>query len=232
MTGPNQKVEIIEQLRTSVIQGDSNQAELAANRALEAGIDPLEAIEQGLAKGIREVGEKFQKLDLFLTDMIIAAEAMTAAISVLEKDLPEKGTLQKRGTVVIATVAGDIHDIGKNIVVALLKANSLRVTDLGKDIPSRDLVDQAESSHADVIGLSALLSTTMVAQQEVLMMLQDLRLRDKYRVIVGGAPVTEQWAKQIGADAYGKDANEGVVKVQELLTEKLGREEQNASRKL
>jgi corrinoid protein of di/trimethylamine methyltransferase len=232
MTDPNQKAEIIEQLRTSVIQGDSSQAELAAKRAMEAGIDPLEAMEQGLAKGIREVGEKFQKLDLFLTDMIVAAEAMTAAISVLEKNLPEKGTLQKRGIVVIATVAGDIHDIGKNIVAALLKANSLRVTDLGKDIPSRDIVDQVESAHADVIGLSALLSTTMVAQQEVLMMLQDLKLRDKYKVIVGGAPVTEQWAKQIGADAYGKDANDGVVKVQMLLTEKLGREEHNAPRKL
>ena len=215
-----QKREIIEELRTSVIKGDSEQAQAAAQRAMEAGIDPLEAVEKGLAKGIREVGQKFQTLELFLTDMIMAAEAMTAAISVLEKNLPENTSLQKAGVVVIGTVAGDIHDIGKNIVVALMRANGFRVTDLGKDVPSRQFIEQAESLKADAIGLSALLSTTMVAQQEVVMMLRDLELKDKYPVIVGGAPVTEQWAKQIGADAYGRDANDGIMKVHELVSAK------------
>lgn len=218
-----QKREIIEELRTSVIKGDSEQAQAAAQRAMEAGIDPLEAVEKGLAKGIREVGQKFQTLELFLTDMIIAAEAMTAAISVLETNLPENTSLQKAGVVVIGTVAGDIHDIGKNIVVALMKANGFRVTDLGKDVPSRQFIEQAESLKADAIGLSALLSTTMVAQQEVVMMLRDLELKDKYPVIVGGAPVTEQWAKQIGADAYGRNANDGITKVHELVSARRGR---------
>jgi len=210
----DRRIQIIDKLRRSVLEGNAEAAELAAREAVDAGIDPTEAIEEGLSKGIREVGERFRRLDCFLTDMIIAADTMTRAVSVLDKALPGMTVLSKAGVVVIGTVAGDIHDIGKNIVAALLKANGFRVHDLGKDIPSRQFVEQAQSLQADVIGLSALLSTTMVAQQEVVRILHDLKLRDKYRVIVGGAPTTEEWAKEIGADGYGKDANDGIVKIQ------------------
>ncbi|MEM3506945.1 MAG: corrinoid protein [Candidatus Bathyarchaeia archaeon] len=211
------KNEILEKLRLSVINGDIEGAETAAKEALDAGIDPLEAIEEGLSKGIREVGDKFEKLELFLSDMMIAAEAMSKAIEILEKNLPKEATRAGKGTVVIGTVEGDIHDIGKNIVAALLKANGFRVYDLGKDTPSMKFIEKAEEVNANVIGLSALLSTTMIKQEEVITMLKDLKLRDKYKVIVGGAPVTEGWARKIGADAYGKNANEGVIKVKELL---------------
>ena len=148
---------------------------------------------------------------------MIAAEAMSKATSILENHLPETGAKAGKGTVVIGTVAGDIHDIGKNIVSAMLKANGLKVYDLGKDVPSPTFIQRAEETHADVIALSALLSTTMVNQQDVIRTLQDLARRDRYKVIVGGAPVTEEWATQIGADAYGKNANDGVPKIKHLL---------------
>ena len=206
-------------MRRSVIEENAEAAESAAREALGAGIDPREAIEEGLAKGIREVGERFQRLDCFLTDMIAAAEAMTKAVSILEKGLPENAALTKRaGVIVIGTVAGDIHDIGKNIVAILLKANGFHVHDLGKDVPSRQFVEKAKEVQADVIGLSALLSTTMVAQQEVVRILQDLKLRDKYKVIIGGAATTQEWAKEIGADAYAENANDGVMKIKEFCT--------------
>jgi len=210
----DRRSQIIEKLRQSVLDGNAEAAESAAREAIDAGIDPREAIEEGLAKGIREVGERFQRLDCFLTDMMTAAEVMTRAVSILEKTLPEKAVLSKAGVVVIGTVAGDIHDIGKNIVAILLRANGFQVHDLGKDVPSRQFVEKAQSLQADVIALSALLSTTMVSQQEVVRILQDLKLRDKYMVIVGGAATTEEWAEEIGADAYGRDANDGVAKIQ------------------
>lgn len=152
--------------------------------------------------------------------MMTAADVMTRAVSVLEKALPEKVARRKAGVVVIGTVAGDIHDIGKNIVAVLLKANGFQVHDLGKDVPSRQFVEKAQSLQADVIALSALLSTTMVSQQEVVRILQDLKLRDKYMVIVGGAATTEEWAEEIGADAYGRDANDGVTKIQAFCRNK------------
>ena len=215
------KNEILEKLRISVINGDIEAAEAAAREAISIGLDPLEAIEEGLSKGIREVGDKFEKLELFLPDMIQAAEAMSRAIAILEEKISFKEYSEKdRGVVIIGTVEGDIHDIGKNIVVALLKANGFKVYDLGKDVPSIKFIEKAEEVDADVIAISALLSSTMIKQEEIIKMLKDMNLRNKYMVIVGGAPVTEEWARKIGADAYGKTANEGVLKIKEFLKNK------------
>jgi trimethylamine corrinoid protein len=215
------KEKVLEKLRVSVINGDIEAAEAAAREAISIGLDPLEAIEEGLSKGIREVGDKFEKLELFLPDMIQAAEAMSRAIAILEEKLSFKEYSEKdKGVVVIGTVEGDIHDIGKNIVIALLKANGFKVYDLGKDVPSIKFIEKAEEVNADVIAISALLSSTMIKQEEIIKILKDMNLRDKYIVIVGGAPVTEEWAKKIGADAYGKTANDGVLKIKELLKNK------------
>ena len=215
------KDEVLEKLRISVINGEIEAAEAAAKEAINIGLDPLEAIEEGLSKGIREVGDKFEKLELFLPDMIQAAEAMSRAIAILEEKLSFKEYSEKdKGVVVIGTVEGDIHDIGKNIVIALLKANGFKVYDLGKDVPSIKFIEKAEEVNADVIAISALLSSTMIKQEEIIKMLKDMNLRDKYMVIVGGAPVTEEWARKIGADAYGKTANEGILKIKEFLKNK------------
>ncbi|MEM1575520.1 MAG: corrinoid protein [Nitrososphaerota archaeon] len=215
------KEKILEKLRISVINGDIEAAEAAAKEAINIGLDPLEAIEEGLSKGIREVGDKFEKLEMFLPDMIQAAEAMSRAIAILEEKISFKEYSERdKGVVVIGTVEGDIHDIGKNIVIALLKANGFKVYDLGKDVPSIKFIEKAEEVNADVIAISALLSSTMIKQEEIIKMLKDMDLRNKYIVIVGGAPVTEEWARKIGADAYGKTAQEGVLKIKELLKNK------------
>ncbi len=213
--------EVLEKLRVAVINGDIEAAEEVAKEAIKIGLDPLEAIEEGLSKGIKEVGDKFEKLELFLPDMIQAAEAMSRAITILEERISSKEKLEKdKGTIVIGTVEGDIHDIGKNIVISLLKANGFKVYDLGKDVPSIKFIEKAEEVNADVIAISALLSSTMIKQEEIIKMLKDMKIRDKYMVIVGGAPVTEEWAKKIGADAYGKTANDGVLKIKEFLENK------------
>lgn len=216
------KEEVLEKLRLSVIKGDSIASEAAAREAIEAELDPLEAIEEALSPGIREVGDKFERLELFLPEMIMAAEAMSRGVAVLEECLPNKAAQMSAGVVVIGTVAGDIHDIGKNIVTALLRVNGFKVYDLGKDVTSNHFIEKAQEVKADVIGLSALLSSTMVNQQDVISMLKDLNLRDQYKVIVGGATVTAEWAREIGADAYARNAAEGVEKIKELVKTSAG----------
>ncbi len=210
--------EILERLRQAVIQADAEAVESAAKESLAAGIDPLRAIEEGLASGLREVGDRFSRLELFLSDMMLSADAMTRGVKILRASISEKREVTRSGTIVIGTVSGDIHDIGKNIVSALLTANSFDVHDLGTDIPADEFILRAKQTNADAIGLSALLSTTMPAQAEVVRRLVETGERARFKVIVGGAPVREEWARQIGADAYGKDAADGVAKFNQLLS--------------
>jgi corrinoid protein of di/trimethylamine methyltransferase len=204
-------------LKEAVIQADGDAAESAAKEALAASIDPVRAIDEGLAKGLREVGERFGRLELFLSDMMLSAEAMTRGVRILKTSISGKKGITTSGRIVIGTVKGDIHDIGKNIVSALLTANSYDVRDMGTDVPTCKFISEANHSNADVIGLSALLSTTMPAQAELVRRLVETGERQRFRVIVGGAPVSEEWARQIGADAYGKDAADAVVKLNALL---------------
>lgn len=214
---PMSEQEILDRLREAVIRADVEAVESAAKMALAAGIDPLRAIEEGLAVGLREVGGRFSKLELFLSDMMLSAEAMTQGAKVLRASISTKREAMRSGTIIIGTVKGDIHDIGKNIVSALLTANNYDVHDLGTDVPAEEFILKANETKADVIGLSALLSTTMPAQEEVVKRLVETGERQRFRVIVGGAPVREEWAMQIGADAYGKDAADAVAKLNQLV---------------
>jgi dimethylamine corrinoid protein len=150
--------------------------------------------------------------------MMLSAEAMTLGVKILKASISEKREVASSGTIVIGTVSGDIHDIGKNIVSALLAANSYDVHDLGTDVPVDEFISKAKQTNADAIGLSALLSTTMPAQAEVVRRLVETGERSRFKVIVGGAPVREEWARHIGADAYGKDAADGVAKLTQLLS--------------
>ncbi len=209
--------EILERLREAVIRADGEAAEFSAKEALAAGVDPIRAVEEGLATGLREVGERFSRLELFLSDMMLSAEAMTRGVRILKTTISERKEMTKSGTIVIGTVRGDIHDIGKNIVSALLTASSYDVRDLGTDVPTENFLSEAKQTSADVIGLSALLSTTMPSQAEVVRRLVETGERQRFKVIVGGAPVREEWARQIGADAYGKDASDAVAKLNQLL---------------
>ena len=190
----------------------------ATKKALDAGIDPLKIIEQGITKGLAIVGERFGCGELFLMHLVAAAEASKAALKEIEPRIVKgKGERKTFGKVVIGTVAGDIHDIGKNIVAAMLFAGGFEVYDLGKDIPINQFIDKSKEVNANIIASSALLSTTMPVQREIVKALESSGLRNTVKVMVGGAPVTKDWAKEIGADSFAENAIEGVNQAKRLL---------------
>lgn len=217
-----QKEEIIRRLRESVISYDEKGVKEAALAAIEEGIDITEAIEKGLSEGIREVGEKFDKLEVFLTDLMLAAEAMKAGMNILLPKIPKEKILKRR-KVVIGTVKGDIHDIGKNIAAALLTASGFDVYDLGTDVPISKFVEEAEKNEADIIALSALMTSTISGQKDVISYLKESGKREKYIVMVGGGPTTNEWAEEIGADGYAETAKEGADTALRLLKAKRGK---------
>lgn len=203
------------ELESAVKNFDVEAAREVAKRVLEANIDPAEAIEKALSKGLKEVGQRFERGELFIVHLISAAEAMKAAISVLEPKILETKTERKAlGRIVIGTVKGDVHDIGKNLVSVMLTAGGFEVYDLGKDVPAARFIEKARQVGADVIGASALLTTSMPAQKELADALSKSELKTKY--IVGGAPVNEGWAREIDAH-YAADATSAVGLVKRLI---------------
>ena len=200
----------------AITTGDAAKAVELAKRGLDEGIEPLRLLDQGFVSGINEVGELFSKGKLFIPMLIKSATAMEKATEIINAAIPQEEEVA-HGRVVLGTVQGDVHDIGKTIVVALLKANGFEVLDLGRDVPNDKIIEAAEKFGADVIGTSTLLTTTMVLQKELEEELKSAGLREKYKTIIGGAPVTQRWADRIGADAYAHDASDGVKKLKELL---------------
>jgi corrinoid protein of di/trimethylamine methyltransferase len=210
--------ELFQAMAQSVIDGDPDVAADLARKAVEQGIDPLEAINKGFVPGVDYVGEQYSKGEMFLPDLVLAGEAMKAAIAVLEPEITRRGgQRQTLGTVVIGTVEGDIHDIGKTLVATMLSVGGFRVYDLGVDVPVPTFVEKAREVNADIVGMSALLTTTMVRQRDVIEALEDAGLRSRVKVIVGGAPVTRSWAQEIGADGYSEDAIGAVAVARQLL---------------
>ena len=205
------KNSLIEELQLSVVDGDRERARKAAQEVLKAGIAPLEAVEYGLSQGLRIIGDKFGRLEVFLPELIMASNAFSSAMEVLEPAIKAKGQQRKSpGTVVIGTVKGDIHMIGKDIVAMLLKTAGFEVHDLGADVPFSTFLREAARVKADIIAMSSLLTSTMPGQRDLITLLTERGERDKYAIMVGGGPVTQEWADQIGADAYGKTAVEAV----------------------
>jgi len=198
----------------SIVNSDRAAAEEVAQRALDAGIAPGEIMAKGFVKGIQEVGELFESGELFLPELMMSADAMAGATEVTNAALEGEAAAAK-GRVVIGTVQGDVHDIGKAIVIAYLKANGYEVSDLGRDVPAASFITRAKEEGADVIGMSALLTTTMEEQRKVIKVIKAEGL--PYKTVVGGAPCTQRWAEQIGADAYAEDASDGVKKIDALL---------------
>ena len=200
----------------AIVDGNAESAADWAKRGLDEGIEPLTLLENGFVPGINEVGDLFSKGKLFIPRLIKSAAAMEKATQIINAAIPQ-GEEIAQGRVVMGTVQGDVHDIGKTIVVALFKANGFEVLDLGRDVPNGKIIEEAEKFGADIIGTSTLLTTTMVLQKELEEELKNAGLREKYKTIIGGAPVTQRWADRIGADAYAHDASDGVKKVKELL---------------
>lgn len=210
------KEEIFKAAQKAILEYNAKEAEEVAKRGIKEGIEPMELMNKGFIPGISQVGDKFAQGTCFLPELIQAAEAMRIATEIVNAALPQSAQ-QKKGKIVIGTVEGDIHDIGKTIVVSLLKANGFEVYDLGRDIPTEKFIEKAEEVGADIIGTSALLTTTMEGQRKLEMALKNKGLKGKYKTMVGGAPVTQRWADRIGADAYAEDAGEAVKKAKQLL---------------
>jgi len=210
--------ELFESMAQSVIDGEVEDAERLARQAIEQDVDPLDAINQGFVIGVNHVGEEYAAGEMFLPDLVLAGEAMKAAVAVLEPEMQRRGTKrQMLGTVVIGTVEGDIHDIGKTLVATMLSASGFQVYDMGVDVPIQTFLDKARETSADVVGLSALLTTTMVKQKGVIEALEEAGLRPQIKVMVGGAPVTRTWAEEIGADGFSEDAIGAVAVAKELV---------------
>jgi corrinoid protein of di/trimethylamine methyltransferase len=198
---------LFQNMAQSIIDGDSDAAVALAMQAVEAGVDPLDAISKGFVLGVNQVGESFACGDAFLPELVMAGEAMKAAVATLEPEMQKRGTVRKVfGKVVLATVEGDIHEIGKTLVGTMLSASGFQVFDLGVDVSSDRIIEKVKEVDADLVGLSALLTTTMVKQKEVIDELDKLGLRKKVKVMVGGAPVTHDWVQKIEADGYSEDA--------------------------
>jgi len=210
---------IFDELSNAIQTFDSDKVIEAAKKALAAGVDPSAIIEQGLAKGLRIVGKKFEDGELFLMHLVAAAEPAQKAIrELLEPEIKKrKGERKSAGKVVLGTVAGDIHDIGKNIVSAMLIAAGFDVYDIGKDMPAEEFVKKAKEVNANVVGASALLSTSLPVQAEIVRAFKAANMRDKVKLIFGGAPCTEEWVKEIGGDGYAENAVEGVNVLRQLL---------------
>jgi corrinoid protein of di/trimethylamine methyltransferase len=210
--------ELFTAMRQSVIDGDPATAARLAQEALDAGVRPLDAIEQGFVPGLTYVGEQFGEGELFLPDMMLAARAMQKAVAVLEPEMAAQSTTRSvAGRVVIGTVKGDIHEIGKNLVGMMLSTSGFEVHDLGVDVSPERFVEAAKEHDADIVGVSALLTTTMAGQRTVVEAVAAAGLKPKCKVIVGGAPASAQWATEIGADGYSEDAIGAVALVKRLV---------------
>jgi corrinoid protein of di/trimethylamine methyltransferase len=209
---------LYEEMAKSVMDGLPDRASELANEALQAGIEPLEAIDRGFKPGMDVVGEGFAKGELFIPDLMMSGEAIKAAIAVLEPELMKRKQARKvLGRVVIGTVQGDIHEIGKTLVATMLAASGFEVHDLGVDVSAEQFLDKVREVNADVVGLSALLTTTILNQETVILTLKEAGLRDQVKVIIGGVPASSEWAEEIGADAYAENATEAVDVVKQLV---------------
>jgi len=212
------KEAIIAKAKDAITDFDDELAAEIAAEALAAGIDPVELIEKGFTAGMEEVGEQFEKGTLFLPHVLAAAEAMNAGIEVIKPEMEKRKSQTKNlGTIVIGTIEGDIHSIGKDIVASMLNIAGFKVVDLGRDVPIKTFVEKAKEIKPQIIASSALMTTTMVNQIQIEEQLKEAGIRGQVKTMVGGAPVTQDWADKIGADIYGESATDVVNKVKAAL---------------
>lgn len=198
--------EIYEKLAQAVIDGEVDDVIELANQALDDGLDPLTCINEGLTKGIQRVGELFSSGEYFLPELIIGADVMKAGLGILEPAMLADQKREVAGKVVLGTVKGDLHEIGKTLVGTMLTANGFQVIDIGVDKSSADFIAAIKEEEATIVGASALLTTTMLQQKELIKAIEEAGLRGQVKIMVGGAPVTASYANEIGADGYAEDA--------------------------
>lgn len=215
------KEAIFENLFNAIVDVDEEKARRSANELVKEKLDPLEGIEKGLSKGMEVTGERFKKLEIYLPELIMAGDVFNAAMEILEPEILARGkSVARKGTIVIGTAKGDIHEIGKDIVAMLLKTAGFEVYNLGKDVSTPTFLQEAEKVKADIIGVSALLTTTLLGQKDLIDLLKETGKRDRYMVMVGGGPTSQDWADKIGADGYGVTAKEAVSVALKLISKK------------
>lgn len=213
-----EKAEYMEKAAQHIVDADDEAVEKLAREYLIEGFDPVEMIEKGLSEGIRKLGDLFDRGEVFLPHLIIASEAMTTAVKILEQAMPADQVGKKLAKVVIGTIEGDVHDIGKGIVATMLRVYGFEVFDLGRDVPIATFVEKAKEIGADVVGSSALMTTTMVGQKALEKALKDAGFRDNLITMVGGAATTEHWAAKIGANFWAESAGDTVMKLKEIFS--------------
>ena len=213
-----EKTEWLKKAAQSILDADEELAKDIAQKSLEAGMDPLEMINNGFSEGIMKMGDLFDRGEVFLPGLVVASDAMVAAIKILEQALPKEEQDRKLGVIVIGTVEGDIHDIGKGIIVTMLSVYGYEVHDLGRDVPIENFVAKVKEVNADVVGASAMMTTTQMGQKKLEEALKTAGLRDKVKTMVGGAVATDHWARRIGADFYGESPQDTIEKLKEILT--------------
>jgi trimethylamine corrinoid protein len=211
------KEDLLKEARQAVVQGDEEAAEAMAKKVIEEGINPVEIINEGLSPAMTEVGDGFANEEIPLPGVLVAAEAMTKAIAIMEPHIPKEEVAESLGTVVIGTIEGDIHDIGKRIVATMLKVYGFEVHDLGRDVPIDEFVEKAKELKPDILGSSSLMTTTMGGQKILEEKLRKAGIRDNFKTMIGGAATTQEWADKIGCDCYAEDANDTVLKAKELI---------------
>jgi len=215
------KEEIFEDLTRAIVDLDEEKGKIAAIKLIEEKINPIEGVEKGLSSGMKIIGEKFSRSEVYLPELIMAADIFNSVMEILKPHISAESLEKvKRGTVVIGTVKGDIHAIGKNIVAMLLETAGFAVYNIGEDVAASTFIEEARKVKADIIGLSSLLTTTMPAQKDVIDILKEMGERDKYTILIGGAPTSQDWADEIGADGYGETAESAVSLALKLVAKK------------
>lgn len=209
--------DIILNLKKEILRGEATKIKELVKKAIDQGLAPLEILEKALRPAMEEVGKKFEDLEIFLPDMMKAAEAMTAGTEILRPYMGSGDSDIKKGLTLLGTVEGDVHEIGKNIVRIMLEGVGFKVIDLGYNVPVLTFIEKVKELNPDILGMSALMTTTMVHMPRVIKELQDRDLKKKVKIIVGGAPVLPDWAEKIGADGYGENAGEAVNLVRRLV---------------
>jgi len=211
---------LFEQIVEATVDGNQERCVTLAQRVLDENADPFEAIQEGYTKGMLIVGDKFARMEIYLPELMRRADAMKAALEVLKPHLGKHQNTGIQGTIVLGTIQGDLHDLGKNIVKTMLIAAGFTVHDLGCDVSVRQFIEKAEEVKADIIAASAILTTTMVYMPDLAELLSEMGIRDKFKIMVGGSPVTPEFAEKTGADGYGEDAAEAVNIAKRLIQDK------------
>lgn len=213
----NSEIELIKSIGEAILDGDDAKSGELANNAIQMGFNITTVFNEGVLERIRKVGDEFGRGGIFITELVMAANAAKIAMDILMPEMiKQKGEIQTMGKVVIGTVAGDIHDLGKNLIGNFLRANGYEVIDVGIDVPTNTFIEKVKELKPDILGLSAMVTTTMLEQTKVIDALKEAGLRDKVKVIVGGSSITKSWTETIGADAFGLDINDTLKKCKEF----------------